>query len=91
MSSGADDAAPQEPGAELRRGHSPVLATVVEALPGELFRLRLEDGSERTAHVSGNMRMAFTRLLPGTTVRIETSPFDPTKARILARVDKPAR
>ena len=64
MSSGADDAAPQEPGAELRRGHSPVLATVVEALPGELFRLRLEDGSERTAHVSGNMRMAFTRRLP---------------------------
>jgi len=76
---------------DLRRGHSPELATVAAALPNELFRLRLEDGSECVAHVAGNLRMGFTRLVPGTVVRIERSPFDPTKARICARVDARVR
>ena len=60
-------------------------ATVVAVLPNELFRLRLHDGSERVAHVAGDLRMGFTRLLPGDVVRIEVSPLDPTKARILRR------
>ena len=68
-----------------RRGRSPEQATVVDALPNELFRLRLSDGSECSAHVAGNMRMQFTRLLPGDQVVIERSPLDPTKARIVQR------
>jgi translation initiation factor IF-1 len=66
-------------------------ATVVAVLPNELFRLRLEDGSERVAHVAGDLRKGFTRLLPGDLVRIEVSPLDPTKARMLARLAPPRR
>jgi translation initiation factor IF-1 len=64
----------------------PQEAVVVEVLPNELFRLRLPDGSERTAHVAGDARKAISRLLPGDQVRIEIAPLDPTKARILARM-----
>ncbi|MGE3172923.1 MAG: translation initiation factor IF-1 [Planctomycetota bacterium] len=64
----------------------PGSATVAAVLPNELFRLRLPDGSERLAHVAGDLRKGFTRLLPGDVVRIEVSPLDPTKARILARL-----
>ena len=68
-------------------GSLPVVATVAEVLPNELFRLRLQDGTERTAHVAGDLRKGFTRLLPGDVVRIEQAPLDPTKARILARLN----
>ncbi len=64
----------------------PTIATIVAALPNELFRLRTQDGTERTAHVAGDLRKGFTRLLPGDMVRIELSPLDKTKARILARL-----
>jgi translation initiation factor IF-1 len=60
-------------------------ATVAAVLPNGLFLLRLQDGSERVAHVAGDLRMALPRLLPGCIVRIEVSPLDPTKARIVAR------
>jgi len=75
------------------RGDGPrgLRAEVIEALPNERFRLRLDDGSERTAHVAGDLRMGFTRLLPGDTVLVEVAPFDPTKARIVARVDREMR
>ncbi len=66
-------------------------ATIVTVLPNELFRLRLQDGSERLAHVAGDLRKGFTRLLPGDVVRIELSPFDPQKARIVARLPATGR
>lgn len=78
---GNPDREPRAPGA------LPVVATVAEVLPNELFRLRLQDGTERTAHVAGDLRKGFTRLLPGDVVRIEQAPLDPTKARILARLN----
>lgn len=64
----------------------PQSAVVLEVLANELFRLRLPDGTERTAHVAGDARKAMPRLLPGDQVRIEIAPLDPTKARILARM-----
>lgn len=64
----------------------PMSAKVVAVLPNELFRLRLQDGSERVAHVAGDLRKAIPRLLPGDVVRIENSPLDPQKARIVARL-----
>jgi translation initiation factor IF-1 len=69
-----------------RPGFRPLTATVVEALPNAMFRLRLEDGSERLAHVAGNLRMGFTRLLAGDVVQIDLSPFDSSKARITSIV-----
>ena len=59
---------------------------VEEALPSTLFRVRLDDGKEILAHLSGRMRMNYIRVLPGDRVRVEASPYDDTKARIVQRL-----
>ena len=62
-----------------------VQAEVVRALPNAMFKVRLEDGHELLAHVSGKMRMHFIRILPGDTVTVEMSPYDLGKGRIVYR------
>lgn len=59
---------------------------VQEALPSTLFRVRLDDGREILAHLSGRMRVHHIRVLPGDRVRIEVSPYDETKGRIVLRM-----
>ena len=59
---------------------------VQEALPSTLFRVRLVEGKEILAHLSGRMRLHFIRVLPGDRVRIELSPYDETKGRIVHRL-----
>lgn len=59
---------------------------VQEALPSTLFRVRLDDGQEILAHLSGRMRLHFIRVLPGDRVRVELSPYDNTKGRIVLRM-----
>lgn len=61
---------------------SPRRGTVVEALPNELFRVKLEDGSSIMAHLSSRLRMKLVRLLLGDRVEIEVSSFDPHRGRI---------
>lgn len=62
-------------------------ATVVEALPNAMFKVRLpnEQKTEVLAYVSGKMRMHWIRILPGDRVTVEISPYDLTKARITYR------
>ena len=62
-----------------------VSATVVEALPNAVFRVKLESGHAILAHASGKMRMHFIRILPGDKVSIELSPYDLTRGRIVYR------
>lgn len=59
--------------------------TVLEALPNAMFRVRLENGHEITAHISGKIRMHYIRILPGDKVQVELSPYDLTKGRITYR------
>ena len=59
---------------------------VVEALPGTQFRVRLDNGHEVLAHISGRMRVNYIRLLPGDKVILEMSPYDLTKGRITKRL-----
>lgn len=59
---------------------------VEEALPSTLFRVRLDDGKEILAHLAGRMRLHHIRVLPGDRVRVELSPYDDTKARIVQRL-----
>lgn len=59
---------------------------VVEALPNGMFRVRLESGHEILAHISGKMRINFIRILPGDRVRVELSPYDLTRGRIVYRL-----
>ncbi len=59
--------------------------TIEELLPGATFRVRLENGLEIIAHLSGQMRMNKIRLSVGDEVRIEMSPYDLSKGRITFR------
>ena len=58
---------------------------VVESLPNAMFRVELENGHRVLAHVSGKMRMHFIRILPGDTVKVELSPYDLSRGRIIRR------
>ena len=58
---------------------------VDELLPGAKFRVTLENGQEILAHLAGKLRMHRIRILPGDRVRIEMSPYDLTKGRIVYR------
>lgn len=62
-------------------------ATVLEALPNAMFKVRLpnEQKTELLAYVSGKMRMNYIRILPGDKVTVEISPYDLSKARITFR------
>ena len=58
---------------------------IVEALSNAMFRVELENGHEITAHISGKMRMHYIKILPGDKVRVEMSPYDLSKGRIVFR------
>lgn len=65
-----------------------VEGTVIEALPGTQFRVRLESGHEVLAYLSGKMRKYYIRILLGDKVRVEMSPYDLTRGRIVYRQKK---
>lgn len=58
---------------------------IKEALSNAMFRVELENGHEIIAHISGKMRMFYIRILPGDRVKLEMSPYDLTKGRIVYR------
>ena len=64
--------------------------TVVEALPSTQFKVRLETGHEVLAYLSGKMRKYYIRILLGDRVRVEMSPYDLTRGRIVYRHKKHA-
>ena len=56
--------------------------TILEALSNAMFRVKLENGHEIIATISGKMRMHYIRILPGDKVGVEMSPYDLTRGRI---------
>ena len=61
---------------------------VIEALPGTQFRVRLDNGHEVLAYLSGKMRKHYIRILLGDRVALEMSPYDMSRARITFRQRK---
>lgn len=59
---------------------------VVESLPNALFRVRMDDGRKVLGHLSGKMRLYYIKVLPGDRVRMEMTPYDDTKGRIVHRL-----
>jgi len=59
---------------------------VEESLPNTTFKVKLDNGHEVLAHISGRMRVHYIRLLPGDRVILEMSPYDLTKGRITKRI-----
>lgn len=58
---------------------------VVESLPNANFKVKLDNGPEILAHISGKMRINYIKILPGDRVTVEISPYDETKGRIVYR------
>jgi translation initiation factor IF-1 len=58
---------------------------VSESLPNAMFRVKLDNGHIVTAHISGKIRKNYIRILPGDRVKVEMTPYDLTKGRIIYR------
>ena len=65
-----------------------VEGTITETLPNTLFRVKMDNGHEVLAYLSGKMRKYYIRVLLGDRVRIELSPYDLTRGRIVYRHKK---
>ncbi len=61
---------------------------VLEALPNGMFKVEIREGITILAHISGKIRMNFIKILPGDKVKVELTPYDPTKGRIVYRYKK---
>jgi translation initiation factor IF-1 len=62
-----------------------VMGTVKETLPAATFKVKLDGGEEVLAHASGKMRKFRIRVLPGDRVKLEFSPYDKTRGRVVYR------
>ncbi|NQU99289.1 MAG: translation initiation factor IF-1 [Parcubacteria group bacterium] len=62
-----------------------VEGSILEALPSATFKVKLENGHEILAKVSGKMRMYSIKVLPGDKVSVELTPYDLSKGRIIQR------
>jgi len=77
---------PGQSNTEKKKDVIEVEGVVIDALPSTKFRVELENGHTILAHISGNIRRNFIRILPGDTVKVELSPYDLTKGRIVYRM-----
>jgi len=62
-----------------------VEGSIVEALPNAMFRVKIPGDKIILAHISGKMRMNYIKIMPGDKVRLELSPYDLTRGRIIYR------
>ncbi|ADC90584.1 translation initiation factor IF-1 [Mageeibacillus indolicus] len=58
---------------------------VSDALPNAMFKVKLENGHQILAHISGKLRQNYIKILPGDKVTLELSPYDLTRGRITWR------
>lgn len=68
------------------QGTTEIVGQVTEALPNTLFRVKLADGKIILCHLSGRMRINHIRIMPGDHVRMEITPYDEGKGRIVYRM-----
>jgi translation initiation factor IF-1 len=59
---------------------------VIEALPNALFKIRLDSSQEIIGHLSGKMRIHYIKVVVGDRVKVQMTPYDLTKGRIVARL-----
>jgi translation initiation factor IF-1 len=68
------------------QGTQEVIGQVTESLPNTMFRVKLPDGKIILCHLSGKMRINYIKIMPGDSVRIEMTPYDAAKGRIVYRL-----
>lgn len=69
-----------------KKGFIEVVGEVIESLPSITFRVKLDNGQEIIAKLSGKMRLNKIMLIPGDKVKLEITPYDLTKGRIMYRL-----
>lgn len=70
----------------VHQGTTEVVGQVTQALPNTMFRVKLPDGKIILCHLAGRMRINYIRIMPGDHVRLELTPYDQTKGRIVYRM-----
>ena len=80
---GVDDTKPAGP--QSKADAVVVEGVVTDSLPNARFKVKMENGHEVLAHISGKMRKHFIRILNGDKVTVELSPYDLTRGRITYR------
>ena len=68
-----------------KEDHIEMSGIIVDTLPNTMFRVELENGHTIIAHISGRMRKNYIRILTGDAVKVELTPYDLTKGRIIFR------
>ena len=68
-----------------KEDHIEMNGKVIDSMPNTTFKVELENGHIVTAHISGRMRKNYIRILKGDTVRVELTPYDLSKGRIVYR------
>ena len=68
-----------------KQGPIKIDGIVTETFPNATFKVKLDNGHQILAHISGKMRMHFIKILVGDKVSVEMSPYDLTKGRITYR------
>lgn len=76
----------------MKQENIEMTGVITEALGNSLFRVELDgSGHEILAQVSGKMRKFYIRVLPGDKVKVEMTPYDLTRGRIVARLGDPPK
>lgn len=68
-----------------KEDHIEMNGVVVDSLPNTMFKVKLENGHVVTAHISGRMRKHYIRILTGDQVKVELTPYDLSRGRIVYR------
>jgi len=68
------------------QGTTEVIGQVIEALPNTLFRVKLADDKVILCHLAGRLRINYIKIMPGDNVRVEMTPYDANKGRIIFRL-----
>jgi translation initiation factor IF-1 len=83
---GAPESRAEAPGGDQVSVAKDVVGTVTEQLPSALYRVKLDAGPVVTAHTGDRMDRNFIRLLVGDRVRLELSPVDPGRGRVVEKM-----
>ena len=70
----------------VHQGTTEVVGKVLENLPNTMFRVELPDGRVILCHLSGKMRINYIKIMPGDKVKVEMTPYDQNKGRIVFRL-----
>lgn len=68
------------------QGTTEFIGKVLESLPNTMFRVKLSDERVILCYLSGKMRMNYIRIMPGDQVKVEVTPYDQTRGRIIFRL-----